>query len=47
MLHDAPELYKGLTYPWSREVNPEPGQAEKIAAGGDGARCPPGRVVGR
>ena len=33
MLQDAPELYKGLTYPWSREVNPGPGQAEKIADG--------------
>ena len=40
MLHDAPELYKGLTYPWSREVNPEPGQAEKIADGVYWARFP-------
>ena len=40
MLHDAPELYKGLTYPWSREVNPEPGKAEKIADGVYWARFP-------
>ena len=33
MLEDTPELYKGLTYPWSREVNPTPGQAEQIADG--------------
>jgi len=40
MLQDAPELYKGLTYPWSREINPVPGQAEKIADGVYWARFP-------
>jgi glyoxylase-like metal-dependent hydrolase (beta-lactamase superfamily II) len=33
MLQDTPQLYKGLTYPWGREINPAPGQAEKIAEG--------------
>ena len=33
MLHDKPELYKGLTYPWGREINPAPGHPERIAEG--------------
>ncbi|MBP6725431.1 MAG: MBL fold metallo-hydrolase, partial [Halioglobus sp.] len=33
MLPDSPELYKGLTYPWGREINPAPGQPERIAEG--------------
>ena len=33
MLEHKPELYKGLTYPWGREINPAPGQAEQIAEG--------------
>lgn len=33
MLRDSPELYKGLTYPWGREINPAPGQPEQIAEG--------------
>ena len=33
MLQDVPELYKGLTYPWGRAINPAPGQPEQIAEG--------------
>ena len=33
MLPDVPELYKGLTYPWGRAINPAPGQPEQIAEG--------------
>lgn len=40
MLEDKPELYKGLSYPWGRKVNPEPGQPEKIAEGVYWARFP-------
>ena len=40
MLEDKPELYRGLTYPWSRGVNPGPGEPEKIADGVYWARFP-------
>ena len=33
MLQDQPELYKGLTYPWGRAINPAPGEPEQIAEG--------------
>jgi len=33
VLRDSPELYKGLTYPWGREINTAPGQPEQIAEG--------------
>jgi glyoxylase-like metal-dependent hydrolase (beta-lactamase superfamily II) len=33
MLHSKPEVYKGLTYPWGREVNPPAGQPQLIAEG--------------
>jgi len=33
MLTDKPELYRGLNYPWGREVNPAPGIPEKVADG--------------
>jgi len=33
MLKDNPELYRGLNYPWGRQVNPTPGRPEKIADG--------------
>lgn len=40
MLEDKPELYRGLTYPWSRAVNPEPGEPQQIAEGVYWARFP-------
>ena len=33
MLEDNTELYRGLTYPWGRGVDPKPGEPEKIADG--------------
>ncbi|MDE0950286.1 MAG: MBL fold metallo-hydrolase [Halioglobus sp.] len=33
MLESNPELYRGLTYPFSRGANPTPGEPEKIAEG--------------
>jgi glyoxylase-like metal-dependent hydrolase (beta-lactamase superfamily II) len=33
MLQAKPELYKGLNYPWSREINPAAGEAQQIAEG--------------
>jgi glyoxylase-like metal-dependent hydrolase (beta-lactamase superfamily II) len=33
MLEPKSELYRGLTYPWSRAANPVPGEPEKIAEG--------------
>lgn len=33
MLTDAPETYRGLTYPWGRGVDPKPGEPEEIAPG--------------
>jgi glyoxylase-like metal-dependent hydrolase (beta-lactamase superfamily II) len=40
MLKDKPELYRGLTYPWGRGVNPTPGEPEQIAEGVYWARFP-------
>jgi glyoxylase-like metal-dependent hydrolase (beta-lactamase superfamily II) len=40
MLADKPELYRGLSYPWGRQVNPEPGVPEQIAEGVYWARFP-------
>jgi glyoxylase-like metal-dependent hydrolase (beta-lactamase superfamily II) len=33
MLPDTPEIYRGLTYPWGRQVDPEPGVPEQVAPG--------------
>lgn len=33
MLEPSPELYHGLTYPYSRRVDPAPGEPQKIADG--------------
>ena len=33
MLQDKPELYRGLTYPWGRGVNPVAGEPERVAEG--------------
>ncbi|MEH6608104.1 MAG: MBL fold metallo-hydrolase [Halioglobus sp.] len=33
MLPDSPEVYRDLSYPYGRKINPEPGVPEKIAEG--------------
>lgn len=33
MLHEKHEIYRGLQYPFGREVNPPPGEPQKIAEG--------------
>lgn len=33
MLKEQPELYRGLTYPWSRGADPKPGEPVQIAQG--------------
>jgi len=40
MLNENPELFRGLTYPWSRSVDPTPGEPEEIAPGVYWARFP-------
>ncbi len=40
MLSDNPEVYRGLTYPWGRTVDPAPGEPEEIAPGVYWARFP-------
>lgn len=40
MLENNPERYRGLSYPWGRTVNPEPGVPERIAEGVYWARFP-------
>ncbi|MGI9285039.1 MAG: MBL fold metallo-hydrolase [Pseudomonadales bacterium] len=40
MLKEQPELYRGLTYPWSRGADPKPGEPEQIAQGVYWARFP-------
>ena len=40
MLPDSPEVYRDLTYPFGRKIDPEPGVPEKIADGVYWARFP-------
>ncbi|MBA6413456.1 MBL fold metallo-hydrolase [Parahaliea sp. F7430] len=40
MLSDNPEIFRGLTYPWTRSVDPKPGQPEEVAPGVYWARFP-------
>ena len=35
-----PEIYRGLSYPYGRKINPEPGQVELIAEGVYWVRVP-------
>tara|TARA_R110002110_G_scaffold205066_5_gene416849 strand:+ start:26308 stop:27387 length:1080 start_codon:yes stop_codon:yes gene_type:complete len=40
MLTHKPELFRGLRYPFGREINPKPGQPEQVAEGVYWARFP-------
>lgn len=40
MLHESPEIYHGLQYPFGREISPSPGEPQRIAEGVYWARFP-------
>ena len=33
MLENSNEIYRGLSYPWGRGVNPPPGEPQQVADG--------------